>query len=209
MREELDKKLVEKFPKLFRNRYAPMTETCMCWGFSHGDGWFNIINALCSNIQHHIDWKRGQRASALRYNRALARAIREKNIAPLLYYYTRELEDKEPNKWNIQNAEEALANEGPFREVPEKVSQVVVDQVKEKFGTLRFYYHGGDEAIDGMVRMAESMSACTCESCGVPGTIGGRGWVSTLCTSCREKHESRYKDSEEDIFVVENDEDEV
>ena len=32
----------------------------MCWGFSHGDGWFEILEAACSNIQHHVDWKRRQ-----------------------------------------------------------------------------------------------------------------------------------------------------
>ena len=47
MREELDLKLVEKYPLIFKNRYAPMTETAMCWGFSHGDGWYNIIDTLC------------------------------------------------------------------------------------------------------------------------------------------------------------------
>ena len=32
----------------------------MAWGFEHGDGWFNIIDTLCSVIQHHTDWKRKQ-----------------------------------------------------------------------------------------------------------------------------------------------------
>ena len=46
MREELDKKLVEKYPLLYRDRYAPMTETAMCWGFCCGDGWYNLIDIL-------------------------------------------------------------------------------------------------------------------------------------------------------------------
>lgn len=60
MREELDKILVEKYPKIFRDRYASMQKTCMCWGFDHGDGWFEIIDAMCSSIQHHIDHIRRQ-----------------------------------------------------------------------------------------------------------------------------------------------------
>jgi hypothetical protein len=32
---------------------------------------------------------------------------------------------------------------------------VQIDQVKEKFGTLRFYYSGGDAEVDGMVKFAE------------------------------------------------------
>jgi hypothetical protein len=35
---------------------------------------------------------------------------------------------------------------------------VVVQQVKEKFGGLRFYYYGGDDIIAGMVSFAEAMS---------------------------------------------------
>ena len=55
MREELDKKLCEKYPKIFADRYKPMTETAMCWGFDIGDGWYNILDLLCANIQWHID----------------------------------------------------------------------------------------------------------------------------------------------------------
>jgi hypothetical protein len=55
MREELDKKLCEKYPKIFADRHKSMTQTAMCWGFDVGDGWYNIIDLLCANIQWHID----------------------------------------------------------------------------------------------------------------------------------------------------------
>jgi hypothetical protein len=58
MTPDLDKKLCEKYPKIFKHRHGTVQETCMAWGFSHGDGWFNIIDTLCSVIQHHTDWKR-------------------------------------------------------------------------------------------------------------------------------------------------------
>ena len=61
------------------------------------------------------------------------------------------------------------------------VPQVTVDQCKEKFGTLRFYYEGGDEYINGLVSMAESMSEVTCEVCGNPGKRRAGGWIKTLC----------------------------
>ena len=61
MRDELDKMLCERYPKMFVNRYADMKETAMCWGFDIGDGWFNIIDHLCNNIQSHIDWRNSQR----------------------------------------------------------------------------------------------------------------------------------------------------
>ena len=54
-------------------------------------------------------------------------------------------------------------------------------QIKEKYGTLRLYYDGGDAYIDGMARMAEAMSEVTCEVCGNPGKFRGRGWYYTAC----------------------------
>jgi hypothetical protein len=57
-----------------------------------------------------------------------------------------------------------------------------VDQIKEKLGTLRFYYTGGDDVVDGMVRMAERFSERVCETCGAPAvTRNHRGWLTTLC----------------------------
>lgn len=58
MTEEKDKALCAKFPKIFRDRNRSMQETCMCWGFEHGDGWYDIIDAACTNMQSHTNWKR-------------------------------------------------------------------------------------------------------------------------------------------------------
>jgi hypothetical protein len=140
MKKELDDYLCQTYPKLFTERHLPMTVTCMCWGFECGDGWFQILNQLCQNIQQHIDW---------------------------------------------QNRTE------------EVIPQVVVQQVKEKFGTLRFYYSGGDNYIRGLVSMAESMSGVTCETCGKPGTSTGGSWIRTVC---KEHGGQDYKESEEDYL---------
>jgi hypothetical protein len=70
-------------------------------------------------------------------------------------------------------------------------AQVEVEQLKEKFGGLRFYYTGGDEYISGLVTMAESMSGITCEECGAPGESGGQGWISTLCETHRTERDQR------------------
>ncbi|MBR0707991.1 hypothetical protein [Bradyrhizobium liaoningense] len=60
-------------------------------------------------------------------------------------------------------------------------------QIKEKFGTLRFYWDGSlspeasvrvEEAID----LAEARSACTCELCGEEGRLYRSGsWLMTRC----------------------------
>jgi len=78
------------------------------------------------------------------------------------------------------------------RETRPVVEQVVVEQIKEKFGGLRFYYNGGDEKIQGMVRMAEAWADRSCEECGAPGTAGGKGWIRTLCPTHRAEADARY-----------------
>ena len=59
-------------------------------------------------------------------------------------------------------------------------------QIKEKFGTLHLYHDGGDSYCEGVVDMAEAMSAVTCEMCGSPGKTNDIGWLSTLCEGCRK-----------------------
>ena len=55
MKKELQDKLFEKYPKIFRQKDLPMTETCMCWGVECGNGWFKIIDLLCEILQWDTD----------------------------------------------------------------------------------------------------------------------------------------------------------
>ena len=63
-------------------------------------------------------------------------------------------------------------------------------QIKEKFGSMRLYYIGGDDFVDGVISMAESMSHDICELCGKPGKINKEGyWLSCRCEECRKEEE--------------------
>ena len=184
MKQELDKLLCEKYPKMMVNRNKDMMETCMCWGFECGNGWYNILDQLMGNIQHHIDWKEKQRNWAIEHNNIVTQCregifdLFEKSMEGVL---------------NPEYKEKRLAEilENGFREVPESIPQVTLNQIKEKFGTLRFYYTGGDDYISGMVSLAESISGVTCEECSAPAETHGSGWVRTLCTPCEEQREAR------------------
>lgn len=55
MKKELEEKLFEKYPKIFRQKDLDMTQTAMCWGISCGDGWYWLIDKLCSNLQFNTD----------------------------------------------------------------------------------------------------------------------------------------------------------
>jgi len=191
MKQELDKLLCEKYPKMMVNRNKDMKETCMCWGFECGDGWFNILNQLMSQIQHHIDWKEKQRAGAIKYNEMAAQAK-----AGNFDLFEETMKALPNDEYKEKRLAEIVA--GDFRPVPESIPQVTLDQVKEKFGTLRFYYQGGDDYISGMVSLAESMTAVTCESCGNPGESRGGGWIHTYCTPCEEARELARKKQDEE-----------
>jgi hypothetical protein len=113
----------------------------MCWGIACEDGWYQVIDTLCSQIQHHLDWENCEGK----------------------YEYARNYREPEPDGTWV------------------KVQQVLTDQVKEKYGGLRFYVTGGDEYTRGLIDMAEAISFRTCEVCGSPGRQTKSGWIRTLC----------------------------
>ena len=45
------KKMEERFPKMFAEPYG---------GFCCSEGWWPILESLCGQIQHHINWKNKQ-----------------------------------------------------------------------------------------------------------------------------------------------------
>jgi len=130
--DAFEARMLERFPKMFAEPYG---------GFCVDEGWWPILESLCGQIQHHLDWKNRQ---------------------------------------------------------SEVVVQVKVAQIKEKFGGLRFYYDGGDDAIDGMVRMAESWAAHSCETCGALGERRDGGWIKTLCDRHDLERQLKRKQSKEE-----------
>jgi len=126
MKQELQNKLFEKYPKIFVQRTLPMTHTCMCWGIECPDSWYDLLDNLCENIQNEVDSK--------------------------------------------------------------KLLQVEASQVKEKFGSLRFYLNGHIESIEDMINIAEQGSRKICAECGSKeDVISTDSWIIFLCKDCRNK----------------------
>jgi hypothetical protein len=132
--DAFEQRMKEKYPKMFSQSYG---------GFAVGPGWWPILEALCDQIHHHVEWKQNQLE---KYQRG------------------------------------------------EGCPDVVVTQIKEKFGGLRFYYDGGDNTVDGMVRMAESWAHRSCEECGAPGKSREGGWIKVLCDTHEAERQARYKE---------------
>ena len=87
-----------------------------------------------------------------------------------------------PLIWDLSKKLEAIISAMP----EEKRQYYRASQVKEKFGTLRFYMSGETEEMSALIRVAENISAITCEDCGMPGKSNDRGWVRTNCDKCRD-----------------------
>lgn len=164
-------KMEEQFPKMFKDKHYG--------GFAVGEGWWPILEVLCSQIYSHVEHKRKQRTRDLRLIRAKA-----KGIDALIKFYQGDREV--PSEWQVDMAHETL--DGAEIEVTPKLNHITVLQIKEKFGGLRFYYDGGDDYIRGLESMAESWAGRTCETCGEKGTRRGGGWIRTLC----DTHENEY-----------------
>lgn len=64
--------------------------------------------------------------------------------------------------------------------------EVQVRQVKEKFGALRIYHHGGDACTDAICDIIERVSENVCEVCGGAGiNLPAHKWLSTRCEAHR------------------------
>jgi hypothetical protein len=172
------KKMVEKYPRYFGEdkRYG---------GFAIGEGWYPIIESLVSNIDHYTKHRRNCRARDLRKLRA-----KNKGMEALIAFMVGK-KGREPSDWDIERAEEAMEND---IDITPKLNWIEIQQIKEKFGGLRFYYQGGDDEISGMVRMAEAWAYHSCETCGNKGERRSGGWIRTLCDFHENLYQARKND---------------
>jgi hypothetical protein len=58
------------------------------------------------------------------------------------------------------------------------------DQIKQKFGGLRFYIPSNDPVLLSIISNYENKSMETCEGCSAPGRTRGGYWLETLCDEC-------------------------
>jgi hypothetical protein len=80
-----------------------------------------------------------------------------------------------------------------------------VDQIKEKFGGLRFYVNGANKEVFDLIKEAERKSFKTCELCGSKeGSMhSSYGWIRTLCATCArsatDRKYTKVPDNENDL----------
>lgn len=70
-----------------------------------------------------------------------------------------------------------------------KINQIRAIQVKQKFGSLRFYVNYHDEEISKYIQEAENKSMTICTRCSNNGTMRDcDGWYDILCNDCLLKN---------------------
>ena len=69
-----------------------------------------------------------------------------------------------------------------------------VNQIKEKYGTLRWYDNGGNDKVHEVVRKYGTMSGLTCIDCGKHATRISFGYILPFCDNCgdNEHHKRDY-----------------
>lgn len=164
MSPELDQQLSQKYPLIFKPRRQSIREASPYWGFAHGDGWFNILDVLCEQLYAPY------RHAVHQYEHARQR----EGTAPWSGAAVITAVDVERKRLAMKAAAEAIP---------------VAEQVKEKFGTLRFYVREATPEQYAYITFAEAMSARVCEKCGAPGVQRSGGWVRTLC----DLHEEQWQ----------------
>jgi len=69
----------------------------------------------------------------------------------------------------------------------EQLAKLRTAQLKEKFGTLRWYLEGNFPRITSTAMAAGMLSASLCAACGDTGTMRNHeGWYITLCDACSD-----------------------
>lgn len=194
--ENFNQYLMDKYPDLFyKNESGELECPCGAWVPT---GWEKIIDDLCGAITEYI--KCTQRSSGEVINNAY---YFWKACASFIDWCHKRFLKVFPklNKWEYNKPVFYLVER--FRQRYYKCVKynwvyppaVKIDQIKEKFGELRFYFSGGDEQIAGMVRMAEYLCNQTCEVTGKFGVLCACGsWYKTLSPELlKESIYERYK----------------
>jgi len=162
------KKIVEKYPELFgatdkRSPYA-------MFGFECGIGWYDIIENACFVLYQRY-------ANAKWYLNIIEQQLEDvPGYAKRTSYGDKVVSEEEAQtELEKQKAKCVVKLEEAKENLPK------VAQIKEKFGSLRFYLYNVDDVSNAVTTYAEAMSTSTCEDCGCPGKTYRMGWYRTLC----------------------------
>ena len=177
---DFEKYLMDKYPDLFPKDIEGNTIAPEC-GVSCPTGWEDLVDNLCGSISsytkhntNHIkQYQPLYKAHLWVYNKVTSKVLSFLTglVDPLKPYlgkggfvtgkFADEIKAKNPRKdkltkwlWSVSYKLRPL-----YGYKSEPIRPVTIEQIKSKYGTLRFYASGGNDKTDGMIWLAESMSA--------------------------------------------------
>jgi len=208
-----DQLIVARYPLLYEDRDASIQESLIPFGLEIRPGWFPLVDSLscalekeiriykeeypdancarchCPKKDHYgcLSWTPGKCLAVKKVGKYHSWKYRHFKFKPAflatllttIFYFARRVKNKILDtlfyKYETCYCEK-------YRHPHPRASQV-----KEKFGTLRFYMTHTTDKMDKLIGEAEKLSEVTCENCGEPGTLRQDGWWRTLCDKCEEK----------------------
>lgn len=147
--------LIKKYPLLFSNKDPNIPINL--FGIECKDGWASLLDTTFSLMY-------------AKYN----------HVFNIYKFWQNKTPCERASQFEIDRETSHYANEVE----KEQIKLPTVQQIKEKFGTLRLYCDNVDERTEGIIEMAEAMSAKICEVCGSNGERRKGGWIRTLCSNC-------------------------
>lgn len=80
-----------------------------------------------------------------------------------------------------------------------------IDDIKEKFGYMHFYHHGGNKKVNDIIEAYAHASDNICMCCGKPDTGKTKGyWIYPICKKCWDDNEyNKGMDYEEHVHTEE------
>lgn len=180
MSPELEHKLVKRFRWLYAGYGGDIRSEGLYFGLQHGDGWFDLIWMLSLALEEEYKatypwYKRLYHSIAMRLPRQVTDGWNN-------------LMKKQPN---------FIQKKVSFGDTVSYLPRFYfwlphyprASQIKEKYGTLRFYMTCETDKMDSYITVAEHASESTCETCGKGGQMRGKGWYYTACKEHSKKED--------------------
>ena len=98
------KEILEKYPKIFKDKDLPVTQSCMPWGLCVPDNWLPIIDELCDTMQNYVwtSWSSSHKG-AIKSGQVVAEQVKSK-YNDLRFYYRLEFDrDDVPESFVTEN----------------------------------------------------------------------------------------------------------
>lgn len=164
MSPELEHKLIEKYPTLFKDRNKSPRESLMCFGCEFSDGWYKIFDELCDyltklanhemffTIKDEYKTEDGKGYIYVKHPSISFTQVKEKYGTMRIYWVGNGIENYEEIQVKLNDPEALEIN-------------------------TKQYYDKVDNAID----YAEFLSSKVCEECGDPGKVYTNGWYMARC----------------------------